>query len=337
MNKRSIMYVFLMVLFGIFTYLLFIDGLKIKTKEYVNYQETGTVSYKVNFSEENKEYKPGNSYVSSMVEDIDFKINYKDIFSEYVYGYYRYGVSVKLVSYKDSEDIEVFTKDYTIIADKTNVLNQNNLNSIKIDDSFKIDYLKYRNEVLDFNTKYDMDLDGYLLVTVNIFSNLDFKSIGNEKEHSSSIKVKIPLTDEMFKINVDKISNIGNYEGFTKNKVFSYGLIFVGLICLSVTITLFIMVIYEMKMISLRENKYIKELRKILNLHGDKIINVKRFYNKKKYNLIYVLSFSELLDVYEKVNKPISYREIKRNYEAVFVIVDDDNAWIYKMSSLDFE
>ncbi len=337
MNKKSILYVFLMVLFGIFTYLLLIDAFKIKTKEYVNYQEVGNVTYKVNFTEENKEYEPGISYVSSMVEDIDFKIDYEDIFSEYIYGYYRYGVKAKLVAYKDTEDIEVFTKDYDIISEKTNVLNQSNVNYIKIDDNFKIDYLKYRNEIIDFNKKYDMDLNGYLLVSVNVDSAIDFKSIGNEKEHSSSINIKIPLTKDTFKINVDEINDIGSYEGFTRNKILSYGLILVGLLCLSVTITLFIMIIYEMKMISSRENKYIKELKKILSLHDDKIINVKRFYNKKKYNLIYVDSFSELLDVYEKVKVPISYREIKRNYEAVFLIVDNDNAWIYKMSSLNFE
>ena len=49
----------------------------------------------------------------------------------------------------------------------------------------------------------------------------------------------------------------------------------------------------------------------------------------RKYNLIYVDSFKELLDVYDKVDLPISFKEFKKNQKAVFLIIENDNAWIY--------
>ena len=44
-------------------------------------------------------------------------------------------------------------------------------------------------------------------------------------------------------------------------------------------------------------------------------------------------SFKELIDVYDKVGMPISFKEIKKNYESIFLIIEEDNAWIYRMLS----
>ena len=89
--------------------------------------------------------------------------------------------------------------------------------------------------------------------------------------------------------------------------------------------------IRNMVLASKRRFDYNKELTKILDEYGDIIVNVKRFYNKKKYNLIYTGSFNELLDAYKKVGNPISFKETKKGEEAIFLMTEDDNAWIYKM------
>ena len=90
-------------------------------------------------------------------------------------------------------------------------------------------------------------------------------------------------------------------------------------------------IIKELIDISNKESKYNKELKKILKQYNSNIVNIKKFYNKKKYNLIYVDSFDELMDVHNKANYPISFRETKKNYESIFVIIDYDNAWIYRL------
>ena len=108
-------------------------------------------------------------------------------------------------------------------------------------------------------------------------------------------------------------------------------MIILGAFSLSVGISFLALTIRNMVMASKEQFNYGRELKKILNEHEDKIVNVKRFYNKKKYNLIYVDSFKELLDVYDKVGNPISYREVKKNEEAIFLMTDEDDAWIYRM------
>ena len=71
----------------------------------------------------------------------------------------------------------------------------------------------------------------------------------------------------------------------------------------------------------------IKNLKRYLKI----IENVNKLYNKKKYNLIYVDSFIELMDVYNRVESPISFKEIEKNKEAIFLIIENDNAWIYRL------
>jgi len=93
------------------------------------------------------------------------------------------------------------------------------------------------------------------------------------------------------------------------------------------------LIIKEMIEISNGESKYTKELKHILKEYSEEIVNVDKLYNKKKYNLIYVNSFDELMDVYKRVDSPISYKEIDKNKCAVFVIMEEDNAWIYQLVS----
>ena len=47
--------------------------------------------------------------------------------------------------------------------------------------------------------------------------------------------------------------------------------------------------------------------------------------------MIYVDSFNELMDVYYKKCKMISFKEVKRDFESIFVIIDGEDAWIYKL------
>ena len=80
------------------------------------------------------------------------------------------------------------------------------------------------------------------------------------------------------------------------------------------------------------EINYRKELKKIIDEHGDILVKVNKFYSEHKYNLIYVTSFPELMDAYRRVENPISYKEVKKNAETIFLMIDDDSAWIYRLS-----
>ena len=138
----------------------------------------------------------------------------------------------------------------------------------------------------------------------------------NEYADDKVITINIPLTEDIFKINVNNLNEKDSYYEFSSKKAMNIVLLIIGAFCISVSLALFV---------------YNKELKKILSKYDNCIVKVKRFYVNKKYNMIYVDSFSELMDVYEKKNKMISFKEVKRSSESIFVIIDDDDAWIYKL------
>ena len=336
MYYRSVCYAFLLVVFGIFGYVFVDSGLNTKTKVRVEYQDNSEVFYKVNYLD-NTYSATGDKYVSNMVDYIDFKYDYNNLLSEYVSGYYRYSASAYLIAYEEDITADLWKRQYDLVEETTKVIDENNVNSIKIDDSFRVDFKKYRDEIYEFIENYEIEVSGYLSIRINILEHLSFDSLDNEYADNKVITINIPLTDDTFKINVNNIDDRDSYYEFSSNVAMNIVFLIIGAFCLSVAVSLGVLVIRQFKLIYSRQSKYNIELKKILSKYDDCIVRVKRFYVNRKYNMIYVDSFSELMDVYEKKNKMISFKETKRDSEAIFVIIDENDAWIYKLVSDNLE
>ena len=340
MKVRNIIYIILMVIFTVFAYLLFDRGFNVKTKIVVNYQEKSDLNYKVYLHDNNiysREYLGMNDkYITKLVDNIMVDFNYNIMFDKDISGYYTYKVVGTLVAYQDDINDSLWEKDYVLLNDQTNVLNSNDLKSIEIKDGINIDYDKYQDELNIFKQDYDIDVSGYLMVKLIINENLDFFGIDRMVEDEKEIRMMIPLGNDAFKINViNDNNNVDSFYDFSKKEPVNYLLLIIGAFSLSLGISFLALTIRNMVLSYRKTSDYQKELRMILKDYGDIIVEVKRFYNKKKYNLIYVDTFKELMDVYDKVGNPISYREVKKDQEAIFIIIDDDNAWIYRLLSKD--
>ena len=338
MKIRNIIYIILMVIFTVLAYLLFDRGFNVKTKIVVNYQEKSDLNYKVYLHDNdiyNREYLGMNDkYITKLVDNIMVDFNYNIMFDKDISGYYTYKVVGTLVAYQDDINDSLWEKDYILLNDQTKVLNANDLKSIDIKDGINIDYDKYQDELNKFKQDYDIDVSGYLMVKVIIKENLDFYYVDKLVEDEKEIKMIIPLSYDTFKINVIKDNNtVDKIYDFSKKEPVNYLLLIIGAFSLSLGISFLALTIRNMVLSYRKTSDYQKELRIILKDYGDIIVEVKRFYNKKKYNLIYVDTFKELMDVYNKVGNPISYREVKKDQEAIFIIIDTDNAWIYRLNA----
>ena len=335
---RDYIYIVCMIFFVALAYLLFDRGFNVKTKVLVNYQEKSDVNYKV-YLKKNDDFKQNylgmnERYITKLVDRINIDFNYNNLFSKDISGYYAYEVIGSLYAYTDDINDPIWKNTYNLLDTKTEVINHNNIKNISIQDRVIANYDKYVNDLNKFSEKYGMDLSGYFEITIKIKENLQFKGIEKIIEEDRLIVMRMPLTYDTFKITIQNdINNIDSYYDFSTRDKINYVLLIFGAFCLSLGISFLALIIKNIVIASNGRNKYDRELKKILKEHEDKIINVKRFYNKKKYNLIYVDSFKELLDVYDKVKNPINYREIKSGKEAMFIIMDNDNAWIYMLEA----
>lgn len=334
MYHKSLYYAILMVLFGVLGYLFLDSGFNTRTKIRVDYQDNSEIFYNVKYLDD-KYNTDGDKYISNMVDYIDINYNYENIISQYVNGYYRYNVEAYLTAYEDDITNSLWERRHYLVNDKTMVIDDNNVNSIKINDGFRVNFSDYKKEINEFINTTSLDVSGYLHIRINILEFLTFSDLENEYADNKVITINIPLTEDVFKINVNNIKNIDSHYDFSRTGKMNIIFLIIGAFCISVAISLGLLVIRQFVFIYHRQSKYSKNLNKILSKYGDCIVRVNKFYVKKKYNMIYVDSFSELMDVYEKKNRMISFKEIKRGIESIFVIIDDDDAWIYKMCSDD--
>ena len=338
MKKRSILYIVLMIIFLTFAYLLIYSGLNTLVKINIPYQEKSQVEYLVNLKE-NDIYNENSlgmnkNYITKLVDDIVVDFNYQAVFTRDLSGYYSYGVNVDVVAYEDDINDPLWIKEEEVLKDKVEVLNKNKIRDISIKDQVVIDYDKYKSMIDNFKNDYDISVSGYLMVKIKIHMINNFRGIDNDIMDDKVIKVIIPLSYDTFKIRViNDYNKINNYYEFIKKSDVNYLLLILGCLSGSIGIALMSLIIKEMIEISNSESKYTKELKHILKEYSEEIVNVDKLYNKKKYNLIYVNSFDELMDVYKRVDSPISYKEIDKNKCAVFVIMEEDNAWIYQLVS----
>ena len=338
MKFRNIVYILLMIFFITVAYLLIYSGVNTKTKVIVNYKEDSSHSYKV-YLHENDIYDSdyigmNQKYIADLVDNIVLSYQYNSTFDKDINGYYSYMVVGNLVAYEDDINDPLFQKEYTLMDLKATVLDGNELREIHISDLVDIDYDLYREELLKFSKEYGIDISGYLDVKVIIKENLEFKGIEKVNEDTKEMTLNIPLSEDTFRICMINDNNKeDSYYEFSKKERVNYLLILIGMFSLSIGLSFLGINVRDMFVAGRLCNKYQRELNSILEEYDDIIVNVKKFYNRKKYNLIYVDSFKELMDAYNKIGNPISFRETKKGEEATFLMTHEDSAWIYKLKN----
>ncbi len=336
MKTRNTIYVLCMAILALLALVCFDRGFNVKTKNIVKYQEKSDISYRVNLINNNiykKNYLGmGERYISKYVNNIDINFNYTSLYNNYINGYYEYKTKGIVRIYDNDKKEMLFDNEYLVKDNKVVTLNQGSINEIKIFDNVIVDYNYYNNIYNEIVNNNKDNITGNLEIDFIMSFNFDFSNISNVITSEKEISMIIPLGVDSFRItmnnNYDGIDEIADYE---ERGSVNYFLLIVGAVFLSLAVAFLGLVIRAFVMIYERKTQYEMALSKILSEYDDIIVKVSRFYNKKKYNLIYLDSFDELLDVYKKVGSPISYREIRRGYEAIFLLIDDDNAWIYRM------
>ena len=332
MKYRNVLYIFLMIMFTAIAYLFFDRGINAISKLTVSYKENNDVIYKVYLNDKtalgmNKRYTREN------VDYIDLEFDYNIFYSKVINGYYKYNVVSTLYAYTDNINESIWSKKDTLITDKIIVIDNNDTRDIDISDKVYIDYNKYIEELNGYNKEYKQNAFGYLEVVFNITQDINFNGINGIRNKDSEIRVIIPLSYESFKINVNRGNNRNSYYEFSNQGKLNYLLLILGSFSLATGISFLALTIRDVVLDYDKKIRYKREFRHIVNKHRDVLIKIKRFYNKKDYNIVYVDSFDELLNVYEKVKTLISYREIKKNSKAMFLLIDDDNVWIYMLDS----
>ena len=317
---KSIYYVMFFAVFMIFGYVFFLNGIDNEDKIKVYYQNGSLVDYNLNYDE------------SSLLDSIDINYIYKSLFSEKVDVLYRYSVEAYLHAYQDDASNVLWFRKYDLLKDREYVSNDNK--NVKIEDNLKLDYKMYKTELDNFLSMNKIDGNGYLNIKIIFNEYLDMK-IKDSDDVSEIINIYIMMDDNSVVVN--NILEKDSYYNFSKHTLMNFTFIILSLLCFSFAISFFFLIIRMFGVIKTKQNRYSMEIKKILSKYDHCIVKVNRLYVSKKYNMIYLDNFDDLLDVYNTRNVMINYKETKRGMESIFVIIDKDDAWIYKFTSNDLK
>lgn len=316
---KSVYYVIFLVMFIIFGYIFFLNGINSETKIKVYYQNGSLVNYKLNYED------------TSSLDNIDINYVYKSLFSEDITARYNYSISAYLHAYKKNIKDVIWFRKYDLAVN--NIFDVNDSDFVEIKDNIKIDYKKYKKELDEFLLSEGLSAKGYLNIQISFMEYLNKKEKDDIKNIPKVINIDIMMEDNGANIVVNNVLEKDSYYDFNKHTIMNFIFVTLSMLCFSFGISFFFLIIKQFKLIGDRQNKYLKEVKRMLSKYDYCIIRVNKLYVSKKYNMIYVDNFEDLLDVYNSRNVMINYKETKRGMESIFVIIDSNDAWIYKFTS----
>lgn len=339
-KKKLLLMVLFIIILSVLSFYFLDKSINTKTRINFDYSEKGSTNYKV-YLKENPFYEveyleQDMQYVSGLIDYIDIDFNY--IFESLInvdYNY-NYDISAKVIITEKSDSNKVLYLKEEILLKEQNKT-KNNTNNYIIDDNIKINYNKYNTISEDFRREYALSVDSYLLITLNIDTEITNLKNFDNLDSNNKLTVKIPLsvnTIGIIKNDIDTQNNeyiISNTE--IVNKV--YFVIYL-LITLIDVIGIIILYIIIRNFLLRKKTPYMKKLNKILKEYDRAIVKTKEEnYNLDDYNVIEIESFEELLDARDNLNNMILYIDIEPEKESWFILIYNNTVYRYILRESD--
>ncbi len=311
--------------------------------QYVSYDETSNIDYKVKYNEneffDENYLSADREYIASLINSIDADFNYKISLEDKDVEYkYTYRIEAN-VTVKDKGSKNLF-------YDKTEVLLKEQeeittLKEVNINENIVIDYNQYNDIIKRFVSVYDLE-NAESTLNINMYVSVigSCEDFIENQEKERVITLSIPLTEDTMAIDfVDNIVNSSN-NVMQCNSVHSsnFLLLLIGIILSIVDFGLIIAVIrYEIKTRT-AETIYEKELKKILNNYGSSIQMLGSEFDFSDYQLLKIDNFSDILEISDKLRQPILMKENKEKSGAYFVIPSNTKLlYVYRLKVSDIE
>ncbi len=308
-----------------------IDAVTYNESKIVNYNESSNTDYKVCL-EENSDYAESclgqdMQYLSLITKDIPITFNYNVKLSspiDYKLDYYVVG-SLKIVDRDNNEKVLYTSED--VLVPNTNITNQND--TIQFSSNVDVDFKYYNEYVTGYKSRYSLNAEAYLDVILYLNESTGPRRISS---------VTIPLGSQTYGISKSQTLNnnknvVVEEKGWTNR---NYINAVIGAVCALIGILVLIKLINMILKVSGAKSKYKRKLEQILREYDRVIVVARNGYEvSENKRLIKVLSFTELLDARDALEKPIVYVKVNE-VKSEFYVEDVDKVYQYVMKDADF-
>ena len=344
-KRRNTVYAFISLICVIFILSLafFSIYLERSKEQYVNYDESSNIDYKVWLKEndffDNSYLESNRQYIASLIDSITANFNYKlsleEMNVEYKYSY-RIEASVDVKDRGTSTSLYNKTEELLNITEKTT-----NQVEVNIQEKVDIDYHYYNELIKNFVNIYDLE-NVESTLNINMYINVigsceEFKQ-NDQKE--SVMTLSIPLTTKTMAIDIsDNLINSQNNvmqckSIYKNNEIF----LVIGIIFIIINLGLILFTIrYEVKTRT-AENIYERELKKILNNYGSYIQTLNNDFDFSGYQLLKLETFTDLLEIRDTIRQPILMKQNNKKDGAYFIIPSSTKIlYVYRLKVSDIE
>lgn len=326
-----ILIVLLLILIGVSSFFLIyfynLRGQDLSIEE-ISISESNKMSYNVKLKD-NKYYKSnieGDTFVISLIDNINTYFNYSVAFSSSITGEYSYYIVGNAVYEYNGEKVknEIYKSDISKYEITGNVINLSNSFDINLDEIIG-DYNGFKND-------YGINTTGYIeyvvYINYSVFSEQISKSMMNSKEFF----IKIPCEDiTHITITEDEVVNRKDFSelNYDDNKLY----LIVSLEFMGAIIIFILLIVLIIKRLGKRETVYDYELRLLLKKYDEMIVSIKDLPDLTNYEIFFVDTFEELVDAANNLVLPINFVEVIDKKESTFIVLHEAIAYVYKLSS----
>ena len=334
--KSSITYflgIILIISFSYLAYYSYTGSTKKVVSSEVSYSSVDNSSYEVYYSD-SKIFSGKSleeSFVQKYTDNIKFNFDYNLNFTEQVSGKSEAVAKSYLVIYAPNSDNELWKSEVDYL-EKSGSVSYKNSKRIHKTSKVEIDYKKYLDMYNKFKSETSIISNAVIYVQFLNSSVVSYKNIKEIVRNDSTVYT-VPISNVTYTIS-KKTTASGDTKIAKKYKDNNiqkkvYGLLFILLILLDILILILMFIRYYRD--SKARGLYNSKLRNILKSYDNIIVNVKKPPDLSEKSVVSVTSFDELLDCQSELRVPINYAEEIKGYKALFVIINDDMAWVYKL------
>lgn len=291
---------------------------------YINYNEKGTVEYKV-FLKENeffqKDYlKENNQYIASLINNITADFNYVLEITENVEYKYSYKINAEVDVKEKGTSNSLYTFEEELIKEKTDTVY--NGETIVLTESLNIDYNRYNDLIKKFISVYDLDdIESTLNVVMYVTAQGNCEEKTENADNESTISLSIPLTTKTMAIDISSdLIDVSSFLACEEKSDLSILILFALLVTAGAD--LFVIYCLAKYVVSTRtaENIYEAELKKILNNYSSYIQKINNDFDLSGYQVLKVDTFTDMLEIRDTIQEPILMLENKTKNSTYFLI-----------------
>lgn len=309
-----------------------------KEKIIATTSQTNNMDYQVYLKENSYftvPYLPkGERYIASLIDKIHVQYHHNLTGTESFQAGYHYRVvgTLSALSKKDEGSYHrIWNKQYIISPEKE--LKVVDSNSIKVEDSFDIDYQYYKTLASQFQNEYGVASN----VILNIKVYLDMEGvIAKEKKDmvdSTVLEMNIPLDEDTIDI-VTIYNKTIEKQVLTESEtklVKNTPLFVMGCFAFAASVAVVASYLIELLTNSKKQFSFTKEKKKILSKYDNDIVNASKVPNMTGMDVIEVTSFHELMDAKDELKQPIIFIEVIPGIVGWFMIIKDTQVWRYQL------